>query len=81
MLVPNGWRKSGRYLRKKFLFKDFREALKFVNRVGRIAERIQHHPDMIMQNWNQVIIRTTTHDVGYKITNRDIRLARLIDKL
>ena len=81
MLVPNGWRKSGRYLKRKFLFKDFAEALKFVNKVCKIAEKIQHHPDIILQNWNQVVIRTTTHDVGYKITNRDIRLARLINKL
>jgi 4a-hydroxytetrahydrobiopterin dehydratase len=78
-VFPEGWKKSRNYLERKFVFKDFKEALKFVNKVGKIAERIQHHPDIIMQNWNQVIIRTITHDVGYKVTNRDIKLAKLIN--
>ena len=76
-----GWGRSGRYLKRKFIFKDFSQALIFVNKVGRIAEKIQHHPDIIIQKWNQVIIRTTTHDVGYKVTNRDFKLAKLINKI
>lgn len=80
-MVLDDWRRSGRYLKRKFIFKDFDEALRFVNKVGKLAEKIQHHPDIILQNWNQVVIRTTTHDVGYKITKRDVRLAKLIDKL
>ncbi len=75
------WTKKRNRLVREFKFKDFREALKFTNSVGKVAEKLQHHPDIIMHDWNQVRIETTTHDAGYKITERDHKLAKAIDKL
>src|SRR5207247_6521759 len=39
-----GWRRAGRALEKAYRFADFRAALAFVNPVGELAERQQHHP-------------------------------------
>lgn len=74
-----GWRRKGRALERTFEWKDFREALRFVNRVGRLAERLQHHPDIGIR-WNRVTLSLTTHDAG-GITERDVDLARRIDRL
>ena len=64
---------------KDFLFKDFKEALIFVNRVGEIAENLQHHPD-IMINYNMVRLNLTTHSEK-SLTKKDFDAAKEIDKL
>jgi len=51
-------------LEKKFKFKDFKEALAFVNKVGEIAERENHHPNIYLYSWNKVKITLTTHAIG-----------------
>lgn len=51
-------------LEKKFKFKDFKEALAFVNKVGEIAESENHHPNICLYSWNKVKITLTTHAIG-----------------
>ena len=41
-----GWERTGAEIRRTYRFGDFREALAFVNRVGELAERAGHHPDI-----------------------------------
>ncbi len=48
---------------REFKFKDFVEALEFVNRVGDIAEMENHHPDILMHSWNKVLITLYTHSI------------------
>lgn len=74
-LVP-GWRKLRGELVRVFEFADFPAALRFVNRVGRAAERVQHHPDIDIR-WNKVTLRLVTHDAG-GLTEKDFALARHI---
>lgn len=50
-------------LRKDFSFKDFATALAFVNALGWIAERENHHPDLEL-GWGRCRVRFSTHDVG-----------------
>jgi 4a-hydroxytetrahydrobiopterin dehydratase len=50
------------YLEKTYRFKDFREALGFVNRVGELAERVGHHPDMYLA-WGRVKVQIWTHKI------------------
>ena len=74
-----GWEiKEGR-LERLFTFTDFAQALAFVNRVGRVAEEINHHPDIHLVNYNKVLISTSTHDAG-KVTQKDYDLANKIDQ-
>lgn len=50
-------------------FKDFREAMAWVNQVAALSERLDHHPD-IQIRWNRVTLRLTTHDAG-GLTSKD----------
>lgn len=51
------------HLRKDFKFRDFAGALAFVNAVGWVAERENHHPDLEL-GWGRCQVRFSTHDVG-----------------
>lgn len=72
-----GWARAGRAITRTYRFDDFRGALAFVNRVGELAERQQHHPDIDIR-YNQVTLSVSTHDAG-GLTERDFRLAAAID--
>ncbi len=53
--------------------------MKFVNRVARQAESMNHHPDIVIQ-YNKVKLALTTHDEG-GLTMKDFRLASRINKI
>jgi 4a-hydroxytetrahydrobiopterin dehydratase len=72
-----GWQIEGGELVRTFQFKDFREALRFVNRVGELAESAGHHPDIYIR-YNQVRLGLTTHDAG-GLTELDFELAKGAD--
>ena len=73
-----GWDEDGGALRKDFRFKDFAEALAFVNQVGEAAEEADHHPDVDIR-WNTVTLILSTHSAGGVVTDRDHQLAARID--
>lgn len=75
----NDWMVSRDKLSKKFEFANFAESLAFVNRVGEIAEKSDHHPDVLF-GWGYAEFFITTHDAG-GITERDFDLARRIDEI
>ncbi len=50
------------HLTKTFKFRDFGEALAFVNRVGAIAEHENHHPDLHLA-WGRVRVEIWTHKI------------------
>jgi 4a-hydroxytetrahydrobiopterin dehydratase len=67
------------HLRKSFEFKDFREALAFVNRVGELAETEGHHPD-ISFGWGYAEIKIWTHKID-GLSESDFILAAKIDAM
>ncbi len=71
-----GWERTGAEIRRTYRFGDFREALAFVNRVGELAERAGHHPDIDIR-YNAVTLALSTHDAG-GLTATDFELARAI---
>ena len=71
------WARTGDVLQRTFRFDDFVGAMAFVNRVAGIAEKQQHHPD-IMVRYNKVTLTVTTHDAG-GLTDKDFTLARDTD--
>ena len=73
------WKAENNNLSKRFKFENFAEALAFVNRVGEIAEKLDHHPDITF-GWGYAEILTTTHDRG-GITDFDFALAKEIENL
>ncbi len=66
-------------IRRQFTFKDFKEAISFVNKVADIAEEEQHHPDIYIF-YNKVQIDLFTHAVG-GLSENDFILAAKIDKV
>jgi 4a-hydroxytetrahydrobiopterin dehydratase len=50
------------YLEKTYRFKNFREALDFVNRIGGLAEQVNHHPDIFLA-WGRVTLSIWTHKI------------------
>lgn len=75
------WRlsKDGKWLERRFEFRNFRMALAFVNKAGECAEAQKHHPD-IKLGWGYAEFSLQTHDAG-GITERDFKLAEAINKV
>ena len=75
------WKEENNKLKREFEFDNFKKALSFTNKVGEIAERMQHHPDILLHDYNQVKIEVTTHDEGMKVTQKDHDFAEDVNKL
>ncbi len=77
-----GWEISedGKFINKKYTFKNFKEALAFVNKVGEIAESEGHHPDIHLTDYKKVCINLSTHAIG-GLSQNDYILAAKIDGL
>ena len=74
------WKEADNKLYKKFEFKDFSEAFAFMTRVALAAEKMDHHP-LWTNVYNKVEIWLNTHDAGDVVTDKDRKLAKLIDAL
>lgn len=70
---------SEHHLTKAYKFRDFKESLAFVNRVGELAEQQGHHPD-ISFGWGRVEVTIWTHKID-GLTESDFILAAKIDQL
>lgn len=62
-----------------YTFPDFLSALEFTNRIGAVAEDLQHHPDIYL-TWGKVRLEIFTHDAN-GLTEKDFILAKKIDAL
>lgn len=76
----NNWDYETNSIKKEFELKDFSDALSFVVKVGIQAEKLDHHPDILIHSWNKVKINISTHSKG-GVTENDFSLAKLIDEI
>lgn len=74
-----GWTVVGKKLQTTRKFKDFVEAIAFVNKIVEPAEAAGHHPDLEI-SYNKVTITLTTHDAG-GLTSNDFGLAQAISNI
>ena len=73
-----GWEVvEGHHLSKEYEFKNFADALAFVNRVGAVAESEGHHPD-IEFGWGYARLKIYTHAID-GLSESDFILAARID--
>src|SRR5207237_10932560 len=72
-----GWKRQNNSLQKTFDLKGFKAAMAFAGTVGELADRADHHPDILIQ-FHKATITTFSHDHG-RTTNRDPPLTRHID--
>ncbi len=78
--IPSWEVRDGIVLIREFTFKNFSTALAFVNRLGGLAEKEGHHPDIFLHDWNQVRVSCSTHAIG-GLSENDFILAAKIDSL
>lgn len=76
----NTWQELNNTLTKTFVFKDFVEAINFINEIAKIANELDHHPE-INNIYNKVSLTLTTHDKGNQITEKDKEFAKRVDGL
>jgi 4a-hydroxytetrahydrobiopterin dehydratase len=74
-----GWSLGDNAIHANFSFRDFNDALVFVNSVAQAAEQMNHHPDIDIR-YNKVKMLLTSHDSG-GITRRDTRMAKQISEI
>ena len=72
-----GWSRRGEVLTRTYQFRNFTEAMSFVNRVADAAESADHHPDIDIR-YSKVTLTLSTHSAG-GITENDLALAKAID--
>lgn len=72
-----GWELREGALSKLYKFKEFLEAIAFVNRVAQLAEAQDHHPDILIR-YNKVTLTLVTHSAG-GLTQKDFQLARAVE--
>jgi 4a-hydroxytetrahydrobiopterin dehydratase len=72
------WSKRARTILRTFKFEGFLNAIDFVNRIARKAQKVNHHPDIDIR-FDKVTLKLTTHDEG-GITEKDFSLAGQYDE-
>ena len=75
----SGWALDGNAIRKQFVFRDFPEAVAFVQRLVPGAETADHHPDILI-NYKRVTLTYTTHSEG-GLTDKDFAGARMAEQV
>ncbi len=76
----DGWKYVGETIEKDFKFDNFRNAIDFINMVAEAAEAVNHHPDILLWNWNNVKLKLTTHSVK-GLSMNDFVLAEKINRI
>ena len=78
--LNSGWQVvAEHHLEREYQFRDFREALAFTNKVGKLAEAQGHHPDICLA-WGRVKLTVWTHKIN-GLTESDFVLAAKADQL
>lgn len=80
ILLEQGWSEIDSKLIKNFVLIDFACAIRFINLIAEEAEKQEHHPDIRLYKYKNVRVTLTTHSQR-RITEKDIQLAKKIDKL
>jgi 4a-hydroxytetrahydrobiopterin dehydratase len=79
MPTAKGWERHGDMLVRSWQFPSFRRALEFVNQVAALAEKSDHHPDIVL-SYRQVRLELSTHSDG-GLTPLDFEFASEINAL
>jgi 4a-hydroxytetrahydrobiopterin dehydratase len=79
-VAGSDWSRAGDAIAREWKLADFAAAIAFVNAVAGIAERANHHPDILLHGWNHVRLTLSTHSQG-GLTDADFTLAAEIDRL
>ena len=73
------WTLDGDAITRQYTFRDFPEAVRFVDRLVPVAEAADHHPDILI-NYKRVTLTYSTHSEG-GLTEKDFAGAEAADRL
>ena len=73
------WALEGDSIVRDFMFQDSKMATEFIAKVNELAERMNHHP-LILMDENHIRLSLTTHSLG-GLTEKDFAMAEEIDKI
>src|SRR4029453_15234599 len=76
----SGWKLAQNKLSRTFEFQDFVQSLSFVNSLVAYFETVDHHPDVRIA-YGEVTFELTRYDLGGKVTDRDVEVAKKISSL
>ena len=75
----SGWTRRGDTLTKTYTFERFADGIAFVDRVAKVADQMNHHPDIDVR-YTKITMVLSTHDAG-GITSSDLKLAESMEGL
>jgi 4a-hydroxytetrahydrobiopterin dehydratase len=75
-----GWRLARNKLSRTFEFRDFVASLSFINSLVAYFETMDHHPDVYIA-YSEVTFELTRYDLGGRVTDRDVEVAKKISSL
>lgn len=78
--MSDQWTEKEGTLTRAFTFGKYMDGVEFARKVALTAEKLNHHPDILI-GYRRVIITTTTHDAGNVVTRKDRELASEIDDI
>jgi 4a-hydroxytetrahydrobiopterin dehydratase len=76
----DNWKEENHKLTKTFVFKSFADAIAWMVKASFVIEKLDHHPEW-SNIYNKVHVTLTTHDAGNTITEKDRKLAEILDSL
>jgi 4a-hydroxytetrahydrobiopterin dehydratase len=74
------WKLESNTINREIVAPNFPAAIGLVNAIAILAEKADHHPDILIYGWNKIRISLSTHDKG-GLTKLDFQLAKEIDNL
>jgi 4a-hydroxytetrahydrobiopterin dehydratase len=74
-----GWEIDDKHIEKTFTFENFAQAMEFANKIAKIAEEENHHPELHI-SWGKVRVELYTHKIG-GLSENDFVLAAKINRL
>lgn len=77
--LSSGWKEVGGKLTKKYKFDSYGEVLDFVKEVGEVAERQNHHPEMLVK-YGEVIVTIHDHEAG-GVSDKCYKFVDAIEKM
>jgi len=78
--IPNDADTKGSELVRKYTFASFADAIQFMSKAAPFIDQLNHHPKW-ENEWVNLVVHLTTHDMGYTITDVDIKLAFFLENL
>ena len=79
-MPTSDWEESPNFLKKEFLFESFEMAMLFMQQAAIRISEIDHHPEWV-NIYNRVFVKLTTHSKGNIVTEKDRKLAEILDNV